>query len=248
MAQDEGSDTPFEESVNESGQVEAPPADADTEADGSTANKSEGEIETLRKQYDTLEKRYRDIQGWDTKVAQENAQLKAQLDLLQSQITRNVSAETAAREQDDFDKRWREEIDANPSKAIDFFRGMAKELKETAAREAKAEIERLKADLEETRQSLDPAYQQHRETVDRLVRDYGLDRKTATALAAKELKAAQQATQPRAAVPGRTASAGAGGYESPQKQMTPTDPGIREVWRLLGIKDEKVQSRIRKEA
>jgi hypothetical protein len=195
-----------------------------------------------------LDKRYRDIQGWDTKVAQENAQLKAQMELMQSQISRNVTAETAAREQDDFDKRWREEIDANPSKAIDFFRGMAKELKETATKEAKAEIERLKADLEETRHSLDATYQQHRETVDRLVKDYGLDRKTAMALATKELKAAQQSPQQRAAVPGRTTSAGGGSFEQPSKQMATADPGIREVWRMLGIKDEKVQNRIRKEA
>jgi hypothetical protein len=245
MAQDEDADTLHHgESENQSGQSGTPPADADTETNGSKANNS-SEVEILRKQVETLEQRYKDVQGWGTKTAQEKAELSAKLDLLQSQISRNVSAEQAGKEQDDFDKKWREEIDANPSKSVYFFRGLAKELRDSVVSDAKREIERLNAALEETRQSIDPAYQQNREAVDRLVKDYGLDRKTAMAIAVKELKVGGQSQQ-RASIPGRTAG-GAGGFDDEGGKTTPMDAGTRNVARLLGITDPKAIARIQKQ-
>lgn len=210
----------------------APPATGDSAA----------ELKRLSDELARTNQRFHDTQAAFTKASQDAAVARAEAELLKSQANRGVSAEVADREQAAFDERWKRDLAEDPGKAVEFFRGTANELRQSVESKVEKELERLRNELRDVRETSSPDYHQNREAVDQLRKDYpGLSREDAVKLA-KQLKAASTpAPQQRAQIPGRSGGGAVAGGEDEARQQVEVPANILQTWRDLGLDEAEMR-------
>lgn len=225
------------------GNVQTPEAEG---AEQTPAKGAKPDADTVDARLRQVEERYDNLRSHTDRVSTknhdlelENAKLKAQFELLQSQQQRGVSPEAAAREQEDFDKNWRTQLVEDPGKAIDFFRGTARELREQIRQEVLADLKREVGGLASRLEEFDPDYRAHKDAVDSLMKDLGLSRQQATAVA-KRMAPAQPANQ-RSTPPGRVEGQGRVTSEDDEVASFTIPPGELAMMRSMGLNDDAIK-------
>ena len=219
-------------------------------ADGVGADKSGDQVAVLKQEMANLKKSYDEIRPEFTRKSQEAATLRDQLsktqgqvELLTSQQNRGVSPEIAAKEQEQFDKDWADKIDANPSAAIQYYRGVAGELQKNVTRSVSDVEQRLKSEIASVRELLeerDPFYAANKADVDKLI-DVGLDRKTALKVVQTMKGTNGRAAQPgRPGAPGSVNSAGTGDTKVRGRPVA-IDSVTLKLMKMNGLNEKDIQ-------
>ena len=223
------------------GSVESPAAEAD---------KGKDRVAELEQQVAAIKKSYDEIRPFATQKSQEAATLREQLaqmtgklELLSSQSQRGVSPDVARREQEQFDKDWRDKIAANPEASIDYYRGLAGELQNSMTSKMSETEKSLRAEIlavKELLEERDPFYAANKADVDKLINDAGLDRKTALKVVQAMKGTNGKAAQPgRPGAPGSVQSAGTGETKVRGKPVA-IDATTLKVMRGLGLDDKAI--------
>jgi hypothetical protein len=218
--QDEGAADPDTDATDPKGQ-------SDDEEKGQA-----GEAEKWRKSYENL-RSYTDRTITRTKAIElENARLKAERDMLASM--KAEAREQSGLSQAEFEKQWKEKLAEDPSSAIDFFRGVAGELKTSIQQEYEGKISALSARLAD----LDPEYRENKPVIDQYMQDFGVDRETAKKIAAKLSPGKPR----RAAIPGAVVNGRAepGGTPKARVRLSKQlESFVAQQNRLLGFSDKE---------
>lgn len=193
---DQVEDTPREEPLEPVVEPESPP-----EAEVPEAPAAEDKV---TERLEELEKSYSHVRSYADRTSQENAKLRAKLELLESQAERGTQPREAARELAELEKQWREQIADDPSKSVDFVYGVATKLRDDVT----GALERKIAALEAKLGDLDPDYRENKEQVDTLAETLGVSREQALK-AIRVLKPKSEATSVRPSQPARPAAPGA---------------------------------------
>lgn len=233
------------------GQTSDAGSDDSTESsDGLKDNQAGGlKREDLKTQLEQSERSRREMQSLHDRHFNEQQSKIAKLEGMYEAITRTgirgeADPQLAANNQAEFDKKWRAEIEENPSKAIDFVRGVMADVESIVNQRVDDRLKGVESQVVE----LNPVYRENKDVIDTLM-ESGLDRKSAMIAAIKLGEKKQLVRQPgKVQAPG---IANANGRVAPSKQATPkplnADPVLREVWRGMGL-SEKEQAEIALEA
>jgi DNA repair exonuclease SbcCD ATPase subunit len=172
-------------------------------------------------------------------AAKERAKLAAKLELLESQQARGVSPEQSKAEQDEFDQKWRTEIGEDPTKSIDFVRGVMGDVVATL----RSDIENFRKEMKGEMSTRDSYYREHQEAIDAMAKELGVDIDRALSFHQKHMKQEKKGVAQPGKVdpPGQTAE-GTRRSASP----TPTEPVqidamSAEVMRMAGVTEEEAQ-------
>ena len=197
---------------NQGGDAAAQGAEGKPEKAPASADNADARFLLDFKDRGEAEKAFKEEQAKITTLAQEKATLQARLEHLESQN------KPTPRNTEDWEKEVverRREVatriansNGNPYEdMLEIVHASDMDVLNATIRR----IEELEHKIGEQVQSYDPRYVQHRETVDRLMKDYGVTRQQATAMVEKEFSRGNGPQ--RAQVPGRPKAGKAGGDE-----------------------------------
>lgn len=173
-------------------------------------------------------------------TTKEMAKLAAKIELLESQKDRGIDPAQAMQEQADFDEKWRKEIGEDPTKSIDFVRGVMSDVVSSI----RGDLDKFRKELKGEISSRDSYYKQHKDVIDAIAKDGNMDIESALRLHEKHFKSEKQTVaQPgKVQAPGRTSDGKRRSDSVAPKQLRKLDELAETIFRMAGVpEDDRVK-------